>query len=118
MAPESPEYPQSSASFESNIEIEMTDFDGNSFIIPVTSDELIIGRSGETHIQLKWGTVSRQHAKLVREDDENWTIIDMSSREGVAVNGQKVQEQATVKPGDVITISFFRLKLQEVGGGD
>jgi len=97
-----------------DIEIEMTDFDGNTFNIPVTSDELIIGRLAESHIQLKWGTISRQHAKLVLQDDNSWLLINLSGREGILVNGQKVQQEARVNPGDVITINIFRLKMVKI----
>ena len=91
-------------------QIEIHDFDGNVRRVPVASDELIIGRTDEADIQLDLATVSRVHAKLVREQGDVWRLIDLGSRDGTTVNGQQV-EDTTINPGDVILISHFRLIL-------
>lgn len=66
---------------------------------------LRIGRSPDCELQLEHGSVSRAHAELVRVDDA-WRIRDLKSKNGVRVNGEKVEdaalpESAWLRFGDV-----------------
>ncbi|MEQ8209565.1 MAG: sigma 54-interacting transcriptional regulator [Lacipirellulaceae bacterium] len=58
------------------------------------SRETLIGRGSDCHITLLDPKCSRVHA-AVRSTDEGWEIVDKESRNGIAVNGQKVR-QATL----------------------
>ena len=55
-------------------------------------------------MQLNYPSVSRQHAALCRGEDEDWTLYDLGSKGGTAVNGEPVEGSAPVKLGDTITL--------------
>ena len=80
---------------------------------PLTHWENIIGRSGASDVVLNYPVVSRQHAALIRGEDENWTVHDLDSKGGVTVNGKEIDRQAPVSYGDVIGLGALRL----AGGG-
>ena len=62
----------------------------NGTSLPLTHWENILGRSKTADIYLNYPSISRQHAALCRGEDENWTLYDLGSKGGTAVNGEKV----------------------------
>jgi adenylate cyclase len=74
---------------------------------PFTSGEVIMGRSPECQLVLKDFGISRQHAKIV-VDDEGVRILDLKSKNGTQVNGVPVVE-ARLKDGDWILLAKFQL---------
>jgi len=82
---------------------------GSSFAVP--PGEVTIGRDGDNGIVLAETTVSRRHARLVRDHAGTITLTDEGSANGVYVNGRRVS-QAILAPGDQIQIgdSYFRLE--------
>ena len=81
--------------------------------VPITHWENVIGRSKSCDIQINHPTVSRNHAVLTRYDDGSWSIQDTESKDGVLVNGTKVQFSALTSE-DVITIGGVSMKLQPI----
>ena len=71
--------------------------------VPLTHWENIIGRSRAADVVLNYPSISRQHATLCRGDDGAWTLYDLGSKGGTAVNGTPVTDKAPVKLGDTIT---------------
>ena len=69
---------------------------------PLTHWENILGRGGNSDVILNYPVVSRQHAALIRREDDTWTAYDLGSKGGVTVNGRAVADSATVQYGDVI----------------
>ena len=76
----------------------------NGASLPLTHWENILGRSKTADIYLNYPSISRQHAALCRGEDENWTLYDLGSKGGTAVNGEKVETSVPVKLGDTITL--------------
>ena len=76
----------------------------NGTALPLTHWENILGRSKTADIYLNYPSISRQHAALCRGEDENWTLYDLGSKGGTAVNGEQVETSAPVKLGDTITL--------------
>lgn len=76
----------------------------NGTYLPLTHWENILGRSKTADIYLNYPSISRQHAALCRGEDENWTLYDLGSKGGTAVNGEKVASSVPVKLGDTITL--------------
>ena len=72
--------------------------------IPLTHWENILGRGKSADAILNYPSISRQHAALCRGEDENWTLYDLGSKGGTAVNGEKVASSVPVKLGDTITL--------------
>lgn len=62
-----------------------------------------IGRNQDNDIVVNSDRVSRYHAEIVRED-EDLKLVDKESRNGVWLNGKKINEAAVIKPGDLIRI--------------
>jgi hypothetical protein len=83
------------------------------------SDEISIGRDRENNIVLIEGKVSRFHAKLRLEKDEEghdtFVVWDLASRNGTRVNGEKVRAPLPVKENDTIQVgnTVFVLKVVE-----
>jgi len=78
-------------------------------IFEIAGAEASIGREVGNTVQLgRDNTVSRRHARLLKQGDQ-WVIRDEGSSNGTWVNGVRVTEQA-LRPGDEIQIgaTFFR----------
>ncbi|WP_341480921.1 FtsW/RodA/SpoVE family cell cycle protein [Lawsonibacter celer] len=71
---------------------------------PLTHWENILGRAGSCDVPLNYPVVSRQHAALIRAEDDTWTVYDLESKGGVSVNGQRVEGEAPVNYGDVLSL--------------
>lgn len=83
----------------------------------VTHWENLIGRHKSCDLRLEYPTISRSHGVLTRYDDGSWTISDVGSKGGVAVNGKDVSLKA-VNYGDVISLggvncTLVKLSAQE-----
>lgn len=75
--------------------------------IPLTQDELMIGRDPQSDLFLNDITVSRKHAKLVYLKG-NVEIKDVGSLNGTYVNNE-LTESSKLKSGDEIQIGKFVL---------
>ena len=76
--------------------------------------ELRIGRTSDNDIALDHRSLSRSHAKLVREDGNKWRVLDLSSANGLLVNGERYA-QATLNNGDVIDLGHVKVKFLAPG---
>ncbi|WP_037585087.1 FHA domain-containing protein, partial [Stigmatella aurantiaca] len=50
--------------------------------------EMRVGRTDDNDIVLDHRSLSRTHAKIVREDNGEWRVIDMQSANGMTINGE------------------------------
>lgn len=69
----------------------------------LTSGDLTIGRDGDNEIVLAENTVSRRHARLLRDSQGQFTLTDLGSANGVYINGERVQ-RAILSSGDEVKI--------------
>ncbi len=88
-----------------------TIFAGSTFALKAM--ENVLGRTDDNDIVLEHRSVSRNHAKLVREG-ERVRILDLKSANGVLVNGDDV-EQHVLKNGDVIELGRLKLRFVPIG---
>jgi len=65
--------------------------------------ELVIGRAPTASVRLDEDGISRQHAKLVLTTEGTVHIVDLESRNGTFVNGERVSRYA-LRDGDKIQI--------------
>ena len=83
-----------------------TQLAGSEFLLDRAS--LVIGRTAENDIILNHKSISRHHAKVIR-DGEQYIVVDLESANGVRVNGVQ-QERSVLDSGDVIELGHVRLK--------
>ena len=65
--------------------------------------EVIIGRSPSCTISLEDAKVSRRHVRLVLEDGQA-RVSDLGSRNGTVVNGEKIEAEMVLLPGDQLQV--------------
>jgi pSer/pThr/pTyr-binding forkhead associated (FHA) protein len=70
--------------------------------IEVHRPDVIVGRHSEADVRLGLPDISRRHCRLVFED-QHWRVYDLSSLNGVHVNGDRMQE-ATLYHGDQLRL--------------
>lgn len=77
--------------------------------------EIEIGKLAGKHIELTGSLVSRNHCKLTRVDfgPSRWNLEDTGSRNGVAVNGQRIKS-VELKDGDEVIIGEYRMTFRNV----
>jgi pSer/pThr/pTyr-binding forkhead associated (FHA) protein len=83
-----------------------TDLAGMEFSLDRAAQ--VIGRTDENDIVLGHRSISRHHAKIVREGD-HYTIVDLQSANGVRVNGEDY-ERIELNPGDIIELGHVKLR--------
>ena len=83
-----------------------TDLAGMEFQLDRAS--LVIGRTDENDIVLGHRSISRHHAKVVRDGD-HYTIVDLQSANGVRVNGEDY-ERIELNPGDIVELGHVKLR--------
>lgn len=65
--------------------------------------EVTIGRSPSCEISLQDDKASRWHAKVTLRDGQAW-IRDLGSSNGTAVNGERIQGEVVLQPGDRVQV--------------
>jgi pSer/pThr/pTyr-binding forkhead associated (FHA) protein len=83
-----------------------SDIAGQEFSLARAS--VVIGRTEENDIVINHRSISRHHAKIVREGDRH-TIVDLQSANGVRVNNEDY-ERIELHPGDMIELGHVKLR--------
>ncbi len=76
-------------------------------LLPSTS----IGRSSDNTLVLSDGFVSTHHTTLSYRDG-GWWIADAGSKNGTWVNGQRIEAEQRLQPGDLLLIGQVKLELK------
>ena len=77
-------------------------------VVDLHSDSTSIGRESDCDIVLNEDGVSRHHARI-RRDGDDFVLEDLDSRNGVRINGQRIEKPQTMKSQDRIGISSLIL---------
>jgi pSer/pThr/pTyr-binding forkhead associated (FHA) protein len=77
--------------------------------IDLTDEDVTIGRTTDNRLVLYHASVSKNHAKVVREGP-GWAVHDLDSKNGVEVNNMPVKGKARLKSGDRIRVGQFVLR--------
>lgn len=72
---------------------------------------LVVGASVDADLRLHDNAVSRKHARILLSDDEA-RIVDLDSRNGTKVNGERIEGSRSIEPGDTISIGEVTLILR------
>lgn len=75
-----------------------------------------LGRAPTNHVVIAEEGVSRVHARLMFDNGTLW-LRDAGSRNGVYVNGARIQHHRALKVGDTITLGshVFEIQWPEAG---
>ena len=75
--------------------------------------EVVIGRSPDCQVTIEDPLISRQHARLVI-DDESATLEDLNSRNGSRLNGERLRALQKLEDGDRIRLGAQELLFYQV----
>ncbi len=89
-----------------------SNFAGQTF--DLSKSEMIIGRGEECDIIIDHRSVSTLHAKIVRDAEGSYQIIDLDSKNGVKISGEEYQS-IRLKRGDTVEMGHVRLRFVEPG---
>lgn len=96
------------------IKLVISDNEGTTTVVPMVRDEVSIGRKDGNTIRLTERNISREHCRLQKLNG-SYVVRDLGSYNGVVLNGQRVDGESKVEPGDEIRIGDYTLLLQAEG---
>ena len=76
--------------------------------IPLDKASLVMGRTEENDVLLNHRSISRHHAKIVRDGD-HYTIVDLQSANGIRVNGEDY-ERIELNAGDIVELGHVKIR--------
>lgn len=85
--------------------------ENNGDIIEINHWETSIGKSKSNDIVLPLPSVSRFHAVIAKKK-RDWIVTDTFSKNGILVNGEKIDGKAVIEDGDLISIGTVPLRFQ------
>lgn len=80
----------------------------------ITHWESILGRSASADIVLNHPTVSKLHAVITGDKEDNWHIYDIDSKYGILVNNNEIDGEAELHFGDTVTLGEYRFQFLPV----
>jgi pSer/pThr/pTyr-binding forkhead associated (FHA) protein len=100
------------------------DDEGKRTVVPLTRDDYTVGRKEGNTIRLTERNVSREHAKIrkatngaaaasVANGGSPFVLEDLTSYNGVYVNGLRVAQPQGLQHGDLIQIGDYRIVIQD-----
>ncbi len=89
---------------------QLTD-ENNDSVIEINHWETSIGKSKANDIVLPLPSVSRFHAVIAKKS-RDWVVTDTFSKNGILVNGKKIDGKAVIEDGDVISIGTVPLRFE------
>ncbi len=103
------------------------DDEGKRTVVPLTREQYSIGRKDGNTIRLTERNVSREHARIFRkangvaapavphDDKSTYVLEDLTSYNGVFVNGLRITQAQDLSHGDLVQIGDYRIVLQDEG---
>ena len=70
--------------------------------------DMTLGRSTDCELWLNDLGVSRRHCRFEKKSDDQWEVVDLGSRNGIVVHGEKVPRR-TLKDGEAFHIGGARI---------
>ncbi|HEX6778233.1 MAG TPA: FHA domain-containing protein [Ktedonobacterales bacterium] len=82
---------------------------GAGTIVEVTSALLTIGRGSECDVVIPDASISRRHVQIIRQESGLY-VQDLGSRNGTAINGQRLSAPCRLEDGDTLTVGNIPLR--------
>ncbi len=89
-----------------------SNFAGQEF--PLSRKQMIIGRGDDCDIIIDHRSVSQRHAKIVRENGTTYQIVDLNSKNGIRISGEKYTS-TYIKRGDIVELGHVKFRFVEAG---
>lgn len=88
----------------------------NGISHPITHWENVIGRSSSADLKVDIPTISKNQALLIRQNDGQWLIKDLGSKNGTVVNGTQLipDKRYLIGPGDEIVMGGVKSTLASI----
>ncbi len=86
------------------------DDEGHQTVVPLVRDGYTVGRREGHPIRLTERNVSRDHARLRKDDEGGYHLEDLGSYNGVFVNGHRLVEPKKLQPGDLVILGDYRIE--------
>lgn len=81
---------------------------------PINHWECTVGRAKHCDVVIDFPTISRTQCSLIRDDDGNWTVYNLSDKNPVICNGREVKGSAPIKQGETLIIGGVVLTLEPI----
>lgn len=91
----------------------IVDDEGKRTDLLLSRGEYTIGRDEGNTVRLTDRNISRKHMVLRKDDAGSWGIEDLSSYNGVFVNGARVSGLQPLAHGDIIQVGDYRLEVTD-----
>ena len=85
-------------------------------VIPVSAEKFIIGRAEDCHLRPQSELVSRYHCAILVGNDV--VVRDLGSKNGVRLNGEKINGERPLNNGDRLTIGPLEFYLHIATNAD
>jgi DNA-binding winged helix-turn-helix (wHTH) protein len=82
--------------------------------IALSPGEHLLGRDQDSTVVVPDTAVSRRHARILVRDDSA-LLEDLGSKNGTFLNGVRLAEPATLRPGDAITVGSITAVFRDLG---
>lgn len=83
--------------------------------VPISQDEVIVGRDESCDVPLPERQISRQHIRIYRQNDRFY-VQDLDSKNGTWVNGQPLKGSTELHDGDEIQLALTtRIRFVGIG---
>jgi transcriptional regulator with XRE-family HTH domain len=91
--------------------LQVREASGSERAVPLGTAAVTVGRDAECTLVVSSPFVSRRHARIELGPDSP-TVTDLGSRNGILVNGARLERPQTLWPGDVLTLGDIRITCQ------
>ena len=85
-------------------------------VIPILTEKFVIGRAEDCHLRSRSELMSRYHCAILVGDDV--VVRDLGSKNGVLLNGEKVQAEHKLGNGDSLVIGPLKFYIHIVSADD
>ncbi len=85
--------------------------------IPVTGN-CSLGRATGNDVVLVDDRVSRRHATIHAQGEQEFLLVDLGSRNGTFLNGRRVNQPTRLRDGDQLQVGPFTLTFHQLAGTD
>jgi serine phosphatase RsbU (regulator of sigma subunit) len=86
--------------------------DGKMIEHELTEEGIVIGRSSRAGISLPDPALSREHARVGREDG-HWIVEDLKSRNGTFLGGRRLEGKCPIEPDQTLQMGGCSLVIEE-----